>query len=157
MTTRDEQPGATCAECGSGGSPGCEALFDRLLALDHSRAEPWGPLHAVAVACYRLQHPSALPAGDERWLLQLLRAYLDGGPEGLNRWVDGARRANARRHHARPAARVAPTSGSWPRAGNPTAFETTLTDVAVNGTFPASGYRDRVRAWAQATLTAWDG
>lgn len=156
MATRDEQPGAACTECGGTGSPGCEELFDRLLVLDHARAEPWGPLHAVAVACYRLQHPSAVPAGDERWLLHLLRTYLDGGSEALNRWVDGARRANARRHHARHAAHVAPASGSHPRGGYPTDFKTTLTDVAVNGTFPASGYPDRVRAWAHTTLTAWD-
>ncbi len=62
-----------------------DELFGRLLALDHSRQEPWGPV-------------------------------LDGPP-------------------AR--------------------FAVTIRDVAVDGTFPADGYADRVRDWVAATLTAW--
>ncbi|MCK1817017.1 DUF5946 family protein [Streptomyces sp. XM4011] len=37
----------------------------------------------------------------------------------------------------------------------PTGFGVTIADVAVDGSFPAAGYEDRVRAWAGSTLAAW--
>jgi len=137
-------------------------LFDRLLALDHSRAEPWGPLHAVTVTCYRLQHPATCAVGQEEPMLDLLRTYRDGGLEALHRWTEAARRSNT---HRRRAARSTPESSgldSGPtaqppasRPDRPARFETTIADVAVDGTFPAQGFADRMRTWAQATIRAW--
>nr|WP_236540372.1 DUF5946 family protein [Spiractinospora alimapuensis] len=139
----------TCPECGTTSEVPCATLFNRLLALDHSRAEPWGPLHGVAVACYRLQHGSQLPEGSDV-LLGLLRVFVDEGAAAAHRFAEGRRRANSHRNRgaARPA--YAPTTVS------PNGFRVTLADVAADGTFPASGYERRVRDWADATITAWD-
>ncbi len=37
----------------------------------------------------------------------------------------------------------------------PRAFETTIHDVAVDGSFPAAVYPERVAAWAEAVRAAW--
>src|SRR5699024_10734516 len=89
-----------CPQCGGTGPVECAVLFDRLLALDHSRAEPWGPLHAVTVTCYRLQHPATCAVGQEEPMLDLLRTYRDGGLEALHRWTEAARRSNTHRRRA---------------------------------------------------------
>ncbi|MFJ8477449.1 hypothetical protein [Kitasatospora sp. NPDC094011] len=36
-------------------------------------------------------------------------------------------------------------------------FAVTIEQVALDGTFPAAGFPERVRDWATATLAAWDG
>ncbi|MFD6951887.1 hypothetical protein A6A08_15665 [Nocardiopsis sp. TSRI0078] len=139
----------TCPECGAVGDTPCGDLFRRLLALDHSRREPWGPLHGVAVACYRLQHPSSLAQGSHRFPLELLRAYVEGGAEAATRLTERARRANS--HRARQRERT----GAVPHPGVPTGFAVTIAEVAVDGGFPADRHPERVRAWAEATLAAW--
>lgn len=134
-----------CAECGAAGL--CAELFQVVLALDHSRQPPWGPLHGVTVACFLLQHPSRLPAADRARPLALLDTFLDGGLPAVERFTQGLRRAN----HA----------GALPKPGGPelgvapTAFDVTIDDVAQDGTFPADGFADRVAAWAGATVSAW--
>ena len=53
-----------CDECGARYTePGdsCQARFDQLLALDHSRQEPWGSRHGLAFAAFALQHPRRFP------------------------------------------------------------------------------------------------
>lgn len=137
-----------CAECGA---RSCEDLFHALLALDHSRQEPWGPLHGVSVACFLLQHPSRLPAdrGARAWAF--LRAYLDAGLDEVNKLADRARRDNSHRGGPARAARDAPP----PRAAPRSRFSVTIEDVAVDGTFPAAEFAERVRAWAAATVDAW--
>ncbi|GHC92661.1 hypothetical protein GCM10007079_41110 [Nocardiopsis terrae] len=141
----------TCPECRAAGEVPCEELFGRLLALDHSRQEPWGPLHGVAVACYRLQHPASLTEGSHTFLLELLRAYVGGGAEAATRLTEHARRANSHRVLRRD--RTDDTPG--PRA--PTGFAFTVAEVAADGAFPAEGHPERVRAWSEATLAAWRG
>lgn len=74
-----------CEECGAPTTQAsCAELFDRLLALDHSRQQPWGALHGEAVACYFAQHPSAPRAPrDVAPLLQRLartRTFATAGP-----------------------------------------------------------------------------
>ncbi|MGC0144492.1 DUF5946 family protein [Pseudactinotalea sp. Z1732] len=169
MHLRTDQAAADCPECGAAAAVPCAELFDRVLALDHSRAAPWGPLHGVVVCCYRLQHPSTFAVGQEQTMLDLLRTYRDGGPQALDRWTAGARRANSHR-------RSTTSSGPQPSKPAQTApgpevaaehrttrerragrFDVTIADVAVDGTFPAHGHADRVRAWAQATLRGWQG
>ncbi|GHE90409.1 hypothetical protein GCM10017786_23360 [Amycolatopsis deserti] len=118
-----------------------------MLALDHSRQEPWGPLHGVTVACFLLQHPSRLPAPDRGRAWAIVRGFVDGGLAAVADLTDAVRRANS--HRARGALPIldVPPSVSGP-------FEVTIVDVAQDGTFPAAGFAARVRAWAQATLDA---
>jgi hypothetical protein len=69
-----------CPECGAAVSPrSCDGLFQELLALDHSRQAPWGPLHGIAMACFFLQHSSRLPRAARPLHWALLHAYLRGG------------------------------------------------------------------------------
>ncbi|MEC3978788.1 DUF5946 family protein [Amycolatopsis sp. H20-H5] len=77
------------------GDTTCETVFHQLLALDHSRQEPWGPLHGVAVGTYFLQHPSGQKPAALRPQWSLVQAYLGGGLlriEAMNRRVRRLRR-----------------------------------------------------------------
>ncbi|GAA1997578.1 DUF5946 family protein [Catenulispora subtropica] len=138
-----------CAECGAA-SGSCDALFHGLLALDHSRQEPWGPLHGVSVSCYFLQHPSRATAGHRGREWELVRAYLDGGLAAVD-WV--VRRARSENSHRSPGLSV--PEPPRVRQEPPARFAVTIEDVAVDGTFPADGFADRVTAWAAATAEAW--
>ena len=65
--------------------------FELLLALDHSRAEPWGSRHGQAFAAFALQHPVRHAASlDVAWEL-LYRVYC--GPEGNDAFGRHAPRA----------------------------------------------------------------
>ncbi|MEU3372804.1 DUF5946 family protein [Streptomyces sp. NPDC006660] len=86
-----------CSECGAPIPHSCDELFHALLALDHSRQAPWGPLHGVSVSCFLLQHPSWLPADDGATAWALLRAYLEGGLDDVDQLVAQARRGNSHR------------------------------------------------------------
>lgn len=128
-----------------------EELFHRLLALDHSRQPPWGPLHGVAVACYLLQQADA-PVAEDDYNLETLRVFLAGGQPALTALAEQRTRRNS--HRAGSNSPFPPSSGQLLR-GPPPSFATTITDVALNGTFPAPGYEQRVRQWAAHTLQAW--
>lgn len=90
-------------------------------------------------------------------MLALLRAYVDGGEPALRALTERVRQANS--HRARTSGRpalpefveFAELSGS----SAPSGFTYTIADVAMDGTFPAAGYADRVRAWAETSLAAW--
>ncbi|KUL55373.1 hypothetical protein ADL22_00295 [Streptomyces sp. NRRL F-4489] len=144
-----------CAECGAPmGSRSCDELFHALLALDHSRQAPWGPLHGVSVSCFLLQHPSRLPADGGAMARTLLSAYLEGGLEQANQLVAQARRGNSHVVKGGPSRvdrKVTPPPREAP-VRSP--FAVTIEDVAVDGTFPASRFTERVRAWAAATVDA---
>ncbi|MGW3042180.1 DUF5946 family protein [Kitasatospora sp. NPDC001159] len=144
---RDTSPGP-CGECGA---RGCEGLFHALLALDHARKEPWGPLHGVSVSCFLLQHPSRLPADNGARAREFLRAHLDGGLAEVDRLVERARGANSHRVKERAPEVVREARVEAPRGG----YAVTIAEVAVDGTFPAEGFPERVRAWAAATVEAW--
>ncbi|KOX13285.1 hypothetical protein ADK67_44460 [Saccharothrix sp. NRRL B-16348] len=140
-----------CPECGAPARPlSCEELFHVVLALDHSRRPPWGPLHGVTVSCFLLQHPSRLPAHDRARPWATLHAYLDGGLDAATRFTEGMRRANSHR-----GAGLAEIVAGAPLGPPPTAFTVTIGDVAEDGTFPAAGFPERVEAWAAATVAAW--
>ncbi|MEU9497659.1 DUF5946 family protein [Streptomyces sp. NPDC048196] len=144
-----------CAECGASmEARSCDDLFHVLLALDHARQAPWGPLHGVSVSCFLLQHPSRLPADNGAMAWTLLHAYLQGGLDGVNRLVGQARRGNSHRGKNTPA-RVAHDAALPPRDAPPSRFAVTIEDVAVDGTFPAEEFAERVKAWAAATVDAW--
>ncbi|GAA0930324.1 DUF5946 family protein [Nonomuraea longicatena] len=141
----------TCPECGA---PACENLFQLLLALDHSRQPPWGPLHGVSVACYLWQHPSRLPASGGAAAWAILHAFLRDGSGGATRQIRQVRRTNSHRSGSqKPSVAsdvVAPTPDRRPEH-----FTVTIADVAENGEFPAEGFTERVTAWAAATVAAW--
>ena len=139
----------TCPECGAHSATPCEELFHRLLALDHSRQEPWGPLHGATVACYLLQHPSALPQGGHDFPLELLRVHVENGAEASRRLTERSRRANS--HRVRDREQAAPASSPEAPAG----FRFTIAETSEDGGFPAEGHPERVRAWAESTLAAW--
>lgn len=108
----------TCEECGAPTVEAtCAELFDRLLALDHSRQQPWGSLHGEAVACYFAQHRNAP------------RSPREVGP------------LFARLEHF-----VAGESEGTPIM--------TIHAVAVDGSFPAAGYQERLTQWARSILAA---
>ncbi|MEU9487444.1 DUF5946 family protein [Streptomyces sp. Je 1-4] len=145
----------SCAECGvSVGPRSCGDLFHALLALDHERQAPWGPLHGVSVSCFLFQHPSRLPADGGAMAWALLHTYLEGGLSEVNRLVGRARRGNSHRVTGMPS-RVACEAALPQRDAPPPRFSVTIEDVAVDGTFPAEEFTERVRAWAAATVDAW--
>ncbi|WP_406473241.1 DUF5946 family protein [Streptomyces platensis] len=145
-----------CAECGAPMDPrSCDELFQTLLALDHARQAPWGPLHGVSVACFLLQHPSRLPADDGARAWALLHAYLAGGLDEVNQLVGRARRGNSHRVKGRPAPAVAQDTALPHRDAPHPRFSVTIHDVAVDGSFPSAEFTERVKAWAAATVDAW--
>jgi hypothetical protein len=120
-----------------------QTAFETLLALDHSRRPPWGPLHAVAVACYLLQCTD-VPIRRDDPRLEILRAFVAGGRPGLDAAVARLRGAEL-------------PSGGGAALAVPVGFDVTILDVSVDGSFPAEGYEQRVRRWASTTLAAWTG
>ncbi|MFI6495779.1 DUF5946 family protein [Nonomuraea typhae] len=143
-----------CPACGAP-SDRCEQLFHELITLDYSGRSPWAPLHAVSVACYFFQHPAL--AGGQEFYWALLHLYLRDGQDALIAHAVQARRRNSHRYGGRaPKAEDFPGAPPYPGpAVAPATFATTIEDVAVDGTFPAGGFTDRVRAWAEATVAAW--
>jgi hypothetical protein len=134
--------------------PSCGDLFHTLLALDHARQAPWGPLHGVSVSCFLFQHPSRLPVDGGATAWALLHAYLEGGLDEVNRLVGRARRGNSHRVGGKPS-QVAREAALPRRDAPPSRFSVTIEDVAVDGTFPAEEFEARVKAWAAATVDAW--
>jgi hypothetical protein len=131
----------------------CEELFNIVLALDHSRRPPWGPLHAVTVSCFLLQHPSRLPAPDRARPWAILHTYLNDGLTAVTSLTERLRDANS--HQNQDAAPPDIVTGAPALGPTPTAFSVTIDDVAQDGTFPAAGFPDRIKAWAMATVAAW--
>jgi Family of unknown function (DUF5946) len=71
----------SCPECGApypNEAVTCEARFHVLLALDHSRQEPWGSRHGQAFAAFALQHPAAFPTSLDAAWSALYRIYCFG-------------------------------------------------------------------------------
>jgi hypothetical protein len=134
-----------CPECGAvyaALDDNCAARFDTLLALDHSREEPWGSRHGQAFAAYALQHPAAHAASLGRAWSALHQIYVAGmAPERVFGALVAARgkMPSGWSVPARPA-----------RAARPPAV--TIADL---GDFDAATYADRLDAWCRASLAAW--
>lgn len=136
-----------CAECGASyPSPddGCNARFEQLLALDHSRQLPWGPLHGLAFACFALQHPSQhITSTLERAWLMLYRIVVAGdGPVAVSQ---GLRKA-----HGTDARWIAPEFPG--RAVASPGFGVTIATLA---DFSAECYAADALRWARATLVGY--
>jgi hypothetical protein len=131
-----------CEECGAtytAPDDSCQARFDQLLALDHSRQEPWGSRHGLAFAAFALQHPRRFPPGSiarSRELVQ--RVVLNGEP--MARVVAEFR--------ARPQNDAARAVASLPHT-----FTVTIADL---GDFDPATYPDDLLRWARAALGAPD-
>ena len=144
-----------CPGCGAAdGLAACTELFHHLLALDQSRMQPWGPLHGAVVPAFYLQHSQGSPRALDP-MLDLLQIYLRDGAEGLNTAAQTARGRNSHRTGA-PYTHafqiVVPGATDRPA---PASFRVTISDVAVDGSFPAAGHGERMRAWAAATVEEW--
>lgn len=134
-----------CSECGarySSTAESCAARFEALLALDHSRSEPWGSRHGQAFAAFALQHPLRFPDSLDLAWTALYRIYcLSDAPER----VFAALRATRRR---------APDDAAVPpRPQQPIALPTVT--IANLGGFAAEPYPAQLDAWCRATLRAW--
>lgn len=137
--------GVRCPECGASyvaAGDSCAARFEALLALDHSRREPWGSRHGQAFAAFVLQHPAAHAGSLDRAWAALHRIHVAG--EAASR-VFGALVAAA-----------GATPGGW---GTPPRTASMLGSPAVTiadlGDFAAATYPERLEAWCRAALAAW--
>lgn len=145
-----------CPECGGPALPQpCEELFGAVLALDHSRRPPWGPLHGITVSCFLLQHPSRLPRNAPAFPCLMLHTYLDEGLTAVTRLIGRARRSNSHRSRGLQLPEIDTGAPEPHLAPSPTDFGVTIHDVGQDGTFPADGFPERITAWASDIITAW--
>jgi hypothetical protein len=137
---------ASCPECGAANPDperSCAGRFNALLALDHSRQEPWGSRHGLAFAAYSLQHAGgAAPELLDRCWLILYKVHVQG--EDYRRVLGALRRR--------------PNTGSadWgvpPRPPAPPGkYAVTIADL---GDFDREHYPARLDDWCRAVLAAW--
>lgn len=136
-----------CAECGArypSGRVECVDHFNELLALDHSRTEPWGSRHGIAFSVFALQHPSQYPRNVRAGAWRMLqRVYV----LGADRMVVAA--------EMRAVAGKLPPSDALPPLPADVAkarvFVVTIADVAP---FAAAEYAVRLESWCRATIAA---
>lgn len=129
-----------CEECGAEYTEpddSCQSRFDELLALDHSRQEPWGSRHGLAFAAFAVQHPTRFPAGSVTQSRELIERVVVAG-EPLAQVVAEFRTRRVPKS-------VAP---HWPAAR---AFSVTIADL---GAFDAATYPDALLRWARAAISA---
>ena len=137
----------TCPQCGArydNAADSCAQRFAALLALDHSRQEPWGSRHGSAFAAYTLQHPQgqARDSHTRCWML-LQRVWVSGDDpqfvaKTLRRIEEGA---------AAPWT-VPPLPADAEKPRRP---RVTIADL---GDFDAPTYAAKLEAWCRATLEA---
>lgn len=136
-----------CPQCGArfaDPSQTCEDQFDRLLALDHSRVQPWGSRHGLAFSTFALQHPGGRTP-----------AQLAGCWVMLHRvWIEGDNRAKLA---ASMRARQNLPPEDWgvpplPKVPGEPRYAVTIADL---GNFDAETYIEKLEQWGRATLEAW--
>ena len=134
-----------CSECGAEyANPGvsCPTRFDELLALDHSREEPWGSRHGQAFAAYALQHPRTHAASLDRAWVALYAIYvLNEEPLQVFEVL--------RRTPSQLAARL-----SIPPRPEGMVQPPEIT-IATLGDFASNTYPRLLDSWCRATLAAW--
>jgi hypothetical protein len=120
----------------------CADRFAELLALDHSRTEPWGSRHGLAFSAFVLQHPSDYPervrAGAWR---MLYRVFV----HGLDRAAVVTEMLAFR--GALPEDDVVP-----PLPERTSVFAVTIGDLE---DFDAATYADRLDVWCRAALMGY--
>jgi hypothetical protein len=136
-----------CPDCGARYASGrveCADHFAELLALDHSRTEPWGSRHGLAFSVFALQHAAQYPPRVRAGAWRMLqRVYVQGADR---RDVAAEMRALGGALPAQDT--VAPLPAGT--AGAP-AFTVTIADV---WPFDAERYAEQLDAWCRATLDA---
>lgn len=139
--------GNTCPQCGAvyrSAADSCQSRFDTLLALDHSRQEPWGSRHGSAFAAFVLQHA----AGQSREMLErcwmLLHRIWVGGE-------DPRAVAYALRRIENGELEPSPMPPLPMDAGAARSFRVTIADL---GEFEAESYPRLLEDWCRATLEA---
>lgn len=134
-----------CTECGArytAPNDDCAARFNALLALDHSRQEPWGSRHGQAFAAFALQHPLLHAKSLDHAWASLYRIYVDRVmPQRVFEDL-------AAHHGTLPAGWTSPTRPSQ-ATGRPSV---TIADL---GDFEAETYPARLDDWCRASLSAW--
>lgn len=154
MMARADAP-LPCPDCGAQSpdpADSCALRFDALLALDHSRQEPWGSRHGLAFAAFALQHPSRFRgATRDRAYAMLVAAYRRGEP--LSHVMREARRAQAGGGvaTATPVPSSPAMSASAPPHPERPSFAITIHDL---GAFDEATYAVLLDAWCRATLNA---
>ncbi len=139
--------GHACPQCGAvyeSADDSCEQRFAALLALDHSRQEPWGSRHGSAFSAYTLQHPVYQRRELlERCWIMLQRICIAGDdPQFVARTLRGV-------ENGRPQPwTVPPLPADAARTRRP---RVTIGDL---GDFDAADYPDQLEAWCRATLEA---
>ena len=134
-----------CPQCGAKydqASDSCAERFNALLALDHSRQEPWGSRHGSAFAAYTLQHPRDVgrEALERCWLL-LYRTWIAGDDP---QFVASTLREMDR--GTRPPWKTP----SFPARASAMPHVT----IADLGAFDADMYPELLASWCRATLEA---
>lgn len=81
----------SCVECGASD---CREAFERLLALEYERREPYARFHTITVSAYYLQHPSRGAEGRAVWW-EFLHLYLSEGLDAVAGVVRRRQSANA--------------------------------------------------------------
>ncbi len=136
----------TCLECGAtyeDDGDDCPRRFHALLALDHSRTEPWGSRHGLAFSAFALQHPGRFPpdVAERAWIL-LYSVYVLGS--------DYQRVTAALRRLGRQSPDWDVPALPSPRPAPP--FAVTIADL---GSFPAASYPEQLDRWCRAALAGW--
>ena len=134
-----------CPQCGARyqyADDSCQQRFSQLLALDHSRQEPWGSRHGSAFAVYTLQHPAGQdrPMLERCWLL-LHRIWMAG--DDAQMVARSLRRANQGGPLYLNATPLPPD------ASQPRVFPITIADM---GDFERESYPRLLEDWCRATL-----
>jgi hypothetical protein len=110
----------------------CSDLFLRLLALDHSRRQPWGAYHGVSVAAYLLQHPSLSATSVLRGQWKLATVFVDRGIAAVHALTEALVARN--RDGARRPDEGLQVDVDLDR--RPASFAVTIADVSVTARFP---------------------
>jgi len=134
-----------CSECGarySSEGDSCAHRFEQLLALDHSRREPWGSRHGHAFAAYALSHPGEHARSLDTAWESLWRIYrLNESPAGVF--------ASVRARKGKPTG----LAGVPPRPSKrQTMPKVTIADL---GEFSAETYAEQLDDWCRAALESW--
>lgn len=128
----------------------CTTRFQALLALDHSRTEPWGSRHGLAFAAFTLQHPedASRESLEQSWAM-LWRVYVAGDdPEHV---IRGLWRLRGDVASDWDVPRLHEEAG---QAGFELPYAPSVT-IADLGEFDAATYADRLDAWCRSTLAAY--
>ena len=131
--TRCEECGATYADP----TDSCARRFEQLLALDHSRREPWGSRHGLAFAAYALQHPRRFDRATVNRSRELVHRVIVRG-ESLE--------AVIREFRSNP---LRPDAGA--SEGGRASYPVTIADL---GEFDARSYAENLERWCLSALSS---